>query len=161
MSVIGWEETLPVELWMDRETGEVTAVAALPRYLWLQALDLGLDREPAPLAVILARAVLEKAEAECPRPLAEIAAEAGAFIDAAVAALEGEPESGTVEAGAASVRGVKASARVVLAYPLRDEEEVDEEPDDDDAQEEEADSRDREDDARDREDEDGPGVAAA
>ena len=92
MSGIGWEETLPVELWMDRETGQVTAT--LPRDRWLKALELGLDREPAPLAVILARALLEEAEAEseCPRPLAEIAAAAGAFIDAAVAALEGETE---------------------------------------------------------------------
>ena len=94
MSGIGWEETLPVELWMDRETGQVTAVATLPRDRWLKALELGLDREPAPLAVILARALLEEAEAEseCPRPLAEIAAATGAFIDAAVAALEGETE---------------------------------------------------------------------
>jgi len=98
MSGIGWEETLPVELWMDRETGEVSAVATLPRYLWLKALDLGLDREPWPLAVILARAVLEKAETECPRPLAEIAAEAGALIDDGVAALDGGTESGAVEA---------------------------------------------------------------
>lgn len=98
MSGIGWEETLPVELWMDRETGQVTAVATLPRDRWLKALELGLDREPAPLAVILARALLEESEAECPRPLAEIAAAAGAFIDAEVAALEGETESEGFEA---------------------------------------------------------------
>lgn len=94
MSGIRWEETLPVELWMDRETGEVSAVATLPRYLWVKALDLGLDREPWPLAVILARAALEKAEGECPRPLAEIAASAGAFIDEAVAALDGTESEG-------------------------------------------------------------------
>ena len=98
MSRSGWEETLPVELWMDRETGQVTAVATLPRDRWLKALELGLDREPAPLAVILARGLLEEAESECPRPLAEIAAAAGAFIDEAVAALDGEPESGGFEA---------------------------------------------------------------
>ncbi len=45
MSGIGWEETLPVELWMDPETGQVTAVVALPRDRWLKALELGLDRE--------------------------------------------------------------------------------------------------------------------
>ena len=84
--------TVPVELLTDRETGRVTAVMTLPPDRWLKALDLGLDREPSALAVILARAVLEKAEAECVLPLAEIAAEAGAFIDAAVAALVSEQE---------------------------------------------------------------------
>ena len=103
MSGIGWEETLPVELQMDRETGQVTAVATLSRDRWLKALELGLDREPAPLAVILARALLKEAEAECPRALAEIAA--------AVAAPEGETESEGFEAEwKASARGVKASS---------------------------------------------------
>ena len=37
--------------------------------------------------------MLEEAEIECPRPLAEIAAEAGALIEDRVAALEGEPST--------------------------------------------------------------------
>ena len=78
--------------------GSGAAVATLPPDLWRKALELGLDSEPAALSVILARAVLEKAEAECPLPLAEIAAEAGAFIDAAVAALEGGTRAGGFEA---------------------------------------------------------------
>lgn len=91
MSAPKWSEDLPVDLWMDRETGLVTAVAALPGDLERRALGLSLENQRSALAVILARALLEKAEAECPLPLAEIAAEAGAFIDAAVAALEERP----------------------------------------------------------------------
>ena len=98
MSAREWGATLPVELRMDPETGQVSAVATLPPDLWRKALDLGLDSEPSALSVILARAVLEKAEAECPLPLAKIAAEAGAFIDAGVAALERGSRTGGFEA---------------------------------------------------------------
>ena len=98
MSAGEWGATLPVELRMDPETGQVSAVATLPPDLWRKALDLGLDSEASALSMILARAVLEKAEAECPLPLAEIAAEAAAFIDAAVAALEGGTRAGGFEA---------------------------------------------------------------
>ena len=51
-------ETIPVELRTDPETGQLSAVATLPPYLWRKVLELGLDSEPSALSVILARAVL-------------------------------------------------------------------------------------------------------